>query len=129
MPKNLFIKILTVFTIVCMVLFVLQPLGITLFASQQGTDGLDISFDENDVSRLQKAEDFKTEADGFLVLANENYMNASIKESEGDTKGAEKLGKEAIKNELKAVKLYEESNSIKKAIYQTAIKKFWRDYN
>lgn len=92
-------------------------------------------FSKRDLKKLEKAEELKTEAEELQLQANELYLEASVLKQDEEydiskklQKEAESLEKDATKNEAKAADMFEKSTSIKKDIYKSAIKEFWKDF-
>lgn len=91
---------------------------------------------DSELKKLEKAEKLKTEAEELQLKSNELYLEASVLKQDEEfdiskklQKEAENLEKDALKNEEKAAKLFEESISIQKEIYAESIEKFWKAFD
>lgn len=103
--------------------------------SGQSDDPIQSIFSSSDKSKLDKANEYKSQGDALIEEANQLYMETFAVQADVQLdekkmkKKVEQLESKAQQKHFAALELYDKCNEQKYGIYKKYIEKFWQDFN
>ena len=103
--------------------------------SGQSDDAIQSIFSSSDKSKLDKANEYKSQGDALIEEANQLYMETFAVQADVQLdekkmkKKVEQLESKAQQKHFAALELYNKCNEQKYGIYKKYIEKFWEDFS